>query len=55
MSLWGEIAKNRTVQWDRPVNQTGYLEEIAAYWDRVGKGESMESVVKDLGRRVWTS
>ncbi|PSN60102.1 hypothetical protein BS50DRAFT_507207 [Corynespora cassiicola Philippines] len=54
MSLWGEIAKNRTVQWDKPVNQTGYLEEIAAYWDRVSKGESMESVVKDLGRRVWT-
>lgn len=53
MAQWGELAKNRTMEWDKPVNQTGYLDELAEYWDRVGKGQSAESINKDIGHRGW--
>ncbi|KAF2179427.1 glycosyltransferase family 34 protein [Zopfia rhizophila CBS 207.26] len=53
MAHWHEIAKNRTIEWDRPANETLYLKEIAEYWERLGRGESQESIVLDLGRRSW--
>lgn len=53
MAYWGEVAKNRTAEWNKPVNDTGYLTEIAEYWERLGKGESQESINKDIGARVW--
>ncbi|KAF2788667.1 glycosyltransferase family 34 protein [Melanomma pulvis-pyrius CBS 109.77] len=53
MAQWGEVAKNRTAEWDKPASETGYLKEIAEYWERLGKGESQESVNKDIGIRRW--
>ncbi|KAF2251778.1 glycosyltransferase family 34 protein [Trematosphaeria pertusa] len=51
MAHWGQIAKNRTAEWDRPAEKTGYLKEIAEYWERVGKGESFERINRDIGHR----
>lgn len=53
MAHWGEVAKNRTKEWDKPVEETGYLKEIAEYWERVGKGESYDSINRDIGKRGW--
>jgi len=53
MALWGEVAKNRVAEWDRPVDQTGYIDEIALYWDKVGKGESYEKINKEIGNKRW--
>jgi hypothetical protein len=53
MASWGEVARNRTAEWDRPVEETGYHEEIAQFWDRLGKGESYEKINKDIGRKGW--
>jgi hypothetical protein len=53
MAHWGEVAKNRTAEWDKPFNETGYPKEIAEYWERLGKGESQESIIKDIGPRIW--
>ncbi|KAH7112846.1 hypothetical protein B0J11DRAFT_585308 [Dendryphion nanum] len=53
MAHYGEIAKSRAPEWDRPVNETGYEAEIREYWERLGKGESMEGIVNDIGRRTW--
>lgn len=47
------MAKNRVQEWDKPVEETGYLEEIAEYWERVGRNESFDSINKDIGRRGW--
>lgn len=53
MALWEEIAKSRSSEWDKPVEETGYLKEIAEYWERLGKGESQERIIKDIEVRVW--
>ena len=53
MAHWGEVAKNRTAEWDKPAEQTGYIKEIAEYWDRLEKGESQESIIKDIEVRRW--
>lgn len=53
MAQWGEVAKNRTAEWDKPAEQTGYLKEIAEYWDRLEKGESQESIIRDIEVRHW--
>ncbi|KAF2681684.1 glycosyltransferase family 34 protein [Lentithecium fluviatile CBS 122367] len=53
MAHWGEVAKNRTVEWDRPVEETGYLDEVAMYWDKVGKGEPFEKINREIGHRGW--
>jgi hypothetical protein len=53
MAHWGEVAKNRTAEWDKPFNETGYPKEIAEFWERLEKGESHESIVKDIGPRHW--
>ncbi|KAF2867466.1 hypothetical protein BDV95DRAFT_610857 [Massariosphaeria phaeospora] len=53
MAHWGKIAKTRTAEWDKPANETGYLNEIAEYWERIGRGESQESVIDDVGKRPW--
>jgi hypothetical protein len=53
MALWGEVAKNRTAEWDKPVEKTGYLDEIALFWDKVGKGESYEKINKEIGHKGW--
>ncbi|KAF2202345.1 hypothetical protein GQ43DRAFT_392364 [Delitschia confertaspora ATCC 74209] len=52
---WHEVAKNRTAEWDKPANQTMYLQEIEEYWDRLYRGEEMDDVVKELGKRSWLS
>lgn len=53
MAHWGQVAGNRTAAWDKPVEETPYLKEIAEYWERVGKGEKYESIIKDIGVRHW--
>ncbi|KAF2273713.1 uncharacterized protein EI97DRAFT_435880 [Westerdykella ornata] len=53
MAHWGEIAKNRSAEWDKPVEQTGYLQEIAEYWERLENGDSQESIIEDIEDRVW--
>ncbi|KAH9864537.1 hypothetical protein J1614_010472 [Plenodomus biglobosus] len=53
MASWEEIAKSRSSEWDKPVEETGYLREIAEYWERLGKGESQERIIKDIEVRVW--
>lgn len=53
MAKWGEVAKSRNETWDKPVEETDYLEEIAEYWERVAKGESYEKINSDIGRRAW--
>jgi hypothetical protein len=53
MAHWGEIAKKRTAEWDKPAEQTGYIKEIGEYWDRLAKGESQQSVIEDIEIRVW--
>jgi hypothetical protein len=53
MALWGEIAKDKSKGWDKPINQTGYLAETTEYWRRLGKGESMQKIVKELGKGGW--
>ncbi|KAJ4356778.1 uncharacterized protein N0V89_004814 [Didymosphaeria variabile] len=54
MAHWGEIARNRTSAWDTPVELMLYQEEIAEFWQRVGKGESYEKINKDIGGRMWS-
>ncbi|KAJ4290541.1 hypothetical protein N0V90_010758 [Kalmusia sp. IMI 367209] len=53
MAHWDEVAKNRTAEWDKPVEETWYTEEIEEFWQRVGKGESYEEINKDIGARSW--
>ncbi|KAF2652599.1 glycosyltransferase family 34 protein [Lophiostoma macrostomum CBS 122681] len=54
MARWGNMAKNRTEStWDKPLEETGYVKEIAEYWERVGKGESMDKINGELGKRSW--
>lgn len=53
MAAWGEVAKNRTATWDKPVEETGYREEIALFWDKLGKGENFETINKEIGRKGW--
>tara|TARA_R110002003_G_scaffold37_2_gene2129 strand:+ start:28002 stop:28151 length:150 start_codon:yes stop_codon:yes gene_type:complete len=49
MAHWlGECAK-----WDVPLNTTMYAGEIEEYWARVAKGEGMETVSEDIGKRLW--
>jgi hypothetical protein len=48
------MAKNRTESaWDKPLEETWYMKEINEYWERLGKGESMDKVVNELGKRSW--
>lgn len=49
MAYWQE----RSGEWDRPYNETGYAAEIKEYWERVDRNESMESVCADIGGRGW--
>jgi hypothetical protein len=53
MAHWGKVAKDRTAEWDKPVQHTGYMKEIAEYWDRLEKGESQLSIIEDIEGRVW--
>jgi hypothetical protein len=54
MARWGDMAKNRTESaWDKPLEETWYMKEINEYWERLGKGESMDKVVNELGKRSW--
>lgn len=53
MAHWSAIAKKRTAAWDKPVEDTGYMKEITEYWDRLGKGESQQSIIEDIEGRVW--
>jgi hypothetical protein len=53
MAHWGDVASKRTREWYRVLNETGYEAEIAEYWRRVGKGERMEKVCADIGKRPW--
>ena len=53
MAHWCEVAKNRTEHWDKLVEDTGYLKEIKEYWERLGKGESVERIIRDIGHRGW--
>jgi hypothetical protein len=54
MSYWGGIARSKAREWTRPLNETGYPAEIEEYWARVGKGEDVESLCKEIGGRVWS-
>ncbi|ORX96856.1 hypothetical protein BCR34DRAFT_607508 [Clohesyomyces aquaticus] len=53
MARFHEIADNKTAEWYKPVNETGYVKEIAEYWERLGQGEDQQSIVNDLGKRSW--
>ncbi|PVI02386.1 glycosyltransferase family 34 protein [Periconia macrospinosa] len=53
MAQWGEVARKRVSEWDKPVEETYYLEEIAEYWERVGRNESFDSINRGIGRRFW--
>ncbi|KAF2714387.1 glycosyltransferase family 34 protein [Pleomassaria siparia CBS 279.74] len=54
LAHWGEVATSRTKEWDKPLNETGYSKEIAEFWQRLGKGESQEALVKAIGVYKWT-
>ncbi|XP_014556616.1 glycosyltransferase family 34 protein [Bipolaris victoriae FI3] len=53
MAHWSAIAKKRTAAWDKPVEDTGYAKEIMEYWERLGKGESQQSIIEDIEGRIW--
>jgi len=55
LAHWGGIAQNRTVEWDKPIEETWYLEEVAEFWERVRKGEPYEKINKDIEGRAWTT
>ena len=50
MNKWMDIVDDHESIWSVPLNETGYPEEIAEYWDRLGKAENMESIVEDMER-----
>jgi hypothetical protein len=54
MAYWGGVARSKANEWMRPLNETGYPAEIEEYWARLGEGEDVESVCKDIGTRIWT-
>jgi hypothetical protein len=53
MARWGELAKKRTAEWDKPADTTGYIKEIGEYWDRLTKGETQQSIIDDIEVRIW--
>jgi hypothetical protein len=53
MKHWGEVATNRTHEWDKPLNETEYEKEIAEYWRRVATGEDTRKICADIGKRAW--
>jgi hypothetical protein len=53
MARWGALAKRRKADWDKPAETTGYIKEIAEYWDRLAKGEKNQTIIDDIGVRVW--
>jgi hypothetical protein len=53
MARWGELAKNRSPSWDKPLNLTGYESEIADYWRRIGKGTPAREIIRELGKKNW--
>ena len=53
MAKWHAIADSRDPEWDKPVNETMYLQELAEYWERLERGEDEEALIKDLGKRSW--
>lgn len=55
MAYWGDVAGNHKANWNKPVEQTLYREEIAEFWRRVGNGESYEKINKDIGGKIWQS
>jgi len=54
MAYWGGIARSKASEWTRPFNETGYPAEIEEYWARLGKGEDVKTLCKDIGGRVWS-
>jgi hypothetical protein len=52
MAQWSEVTRRRDKDWYKPYNKTDYPTEITEYWDRVGRGEDMEGICDDIGRRV---
>lgn len=53
MTHWSKVAQSMSGNWYRSFNETGYGGEIAEYWDRVRKNESMEEVCADIEKRAW--
>lgn len=53
MQRYLAIAGAEDSGWNRPLNETGYLGEIEEYWTRVAKGEKVEDICADIGRRAW--
>lgn len=53
MAKWHAIADSRDSEWDKPVNETMYPQELAEYWERLDRGEDEETLIKDLGKRPW--
>ncbi|OAK93952.1 hypothetical protein IQ06DRAFT_235221 [Phaeosphaeriaceae sp. SRC1lsM3a] len=53
MVQWGDVACSKSSKWYKPYDQTGYRDEIAEYWDRLRRNESMAEVCADIGKRAW--
>jgi hypothetical protein len=53
MAQWDEAARSNRSRWNKIVEETGYVNEIAEYWRRVRDGEEMGRVSEDTGKRSW--
>lgn len=54
MARWGEVVKKKDEEWYKSYNETGYPAEIKEYWERVARGEDLERICDDIGKRPWT-
>ncbi|KAF1996219.1 glycosyltransferase family 34 protein [Amniculicola lignicola CBS 123094] len=55
MARFHEIANQKNAEWYKPINETGYMNEIGEYWGRLAQGEDQEEIVEDLGKRTWNA
>jgi hypothetical protein len=54
MAYWAGVARSKGDEWIKPLNETGYPAELEEYWAKIGNGEDVESLCKEIGARVWT-
>ncbi|EUC42720.1 glycosyltransferase family 34 protein [Bipolaris oryzae ATCC 44560] len=53
MAQWQRVAGSPGNEWNKPLNETRYVSEIAEFWERLGEGEEEGVVVSDIGGRTW--
>jgi hypothetical protein len=54
MVHWAKVAHDKATDWYKPFTETRYAVEIAEYWERTRKGESMEDICEDIRKGTWT-